>query len=333
VTGYSVGSGSGTDYATIKYNSAGVQQWAARYNGPGNVDDRALQIALDTSGNVYVTGYSGAGASNADYATIKYNSAGVQQWAARYNGTGNGDDGGYSIALDGSGNVYVTGFSLGSGSGYDLVTLKYNSAGVQDWIKRYNGTGNGNDYGFSVAVDGSGNVYAAGTRRGIGTFDDFVTVKYNTSGAQQWVQTYNGPGNSADDATSIKVDMQGFVYVTGHSTGISGHFDDYTTIKYSQSIGIKIISSEIPKEFSLSQNYPNPFNPATNIKFQIPKSEFVNMVEYDILGRELATLVNEELKPGTYEASWDASNYPSGAYFYKLTTADYTETKKMMLIK
>ncbi len=102
-------------------------------------------------------------------------------------------------------------------------------------------------------------------------------------------------------------------------------------------IGIKPISSEVPASFSLSQNYPNPFNPVTKIKFDIPPSKgargMTSLIVYDALGREIAILVNEQLYPGTYEVEWDASNYPSGVYFYKLTAGDYTETKKMVLIK
>jgi hypothetical protein len=93
------------------------------------------------------------------------------------------------------------------------------------------------------------------------------------------------------------------------------------------------ISSEIPSKYSLSQNYPNPFNPVTIINYQLPVSNQVRLVIYDILGREIAVLVNEKLSSGTYEVKWDGSNYPSGMYFYKLITAEYTETRKMVLIK
>jgi hypothetical protein len=103
--------------------------------------------------------------------------------------------------------------------------------------------------------------------------------------------------------------------------------------------GVQKISSEIPNMFSLSQNYPNPFNPVTKIKFDVPLdsrlrgNDNVTLKIYDVLGREITTLVNEKLSPGTYEIEWDASNYPSGVYFYKLITADYTETRKMVLVK
>ena len=98
-------------------------------------------------------------------------------------------------------------------------------------------------------------------------------------------------------------------------------------------IGIRNTNAIIPDYFSLSQNYPNPFNPTTNIKYQITQNKLVTLKIFDILGKEIATLINEKQSPGTYEVNWDASAFPSGVYFYKLTTGDFTETKKMLLIK
>jgi hypothetical protein len=98
-------------------------------------------------------------------------------------------------------------------------------------------------------------------------------------------------------------------------------------------VGINQISSEVPESFSLSQNYPNPFNPTTNIKFQIAKSGFVKMIVYNALGKEIKNLVNQQLQPGTYEADFDAGNLPSGVYYYKLELGEFTQTKKMVLVK
>jgi photosystem II stability/assembly factor-like uncharacterized protein len=93
------------------------------------------------------------------------------------------------------------------------------------------------------------------------------------------------------------------------------------------------ISSEIPERFSLYQNYPNPFNPNTNIKFNLPKSSYVKLTIYDILGKEVAVLVNENLNAGSYIVDWNASDYPSGIYFYRLVTGDFVGVKKMLLVK
>jgi uncharacterized delta-60 repeat protein len=322
------------DYATIKYNSSGDSVWVTRYNGPGNYFEIAYSLAVDGSGNVYVTGVSDGIGTNGDYATIKYNSSGVQQWVARYNGPGNGVDYAYSLAVDGSGNVYVIGGSPGSGTGFDYATLKYNSSGVQQWVCRYNGPGNGVDYAYSLAVEDPNNVYVTGLSTGSGTDYDFVTIKYNSLGVQQWEARYNGPGNNIDGANSIAVDGSGNVYVTGVSrSGAVEETNDYATIKYSQMVGITPVSSEIPDAFLLDQNYPNPFNPKTKIKFGLPTSSFAKLVVYDMLGRELETLVNEQLNAGTYEADWNASKFTSGVYYYKLTSGDFAETRKAVLIK
>ena len=93
------------------------------------------------------------------------------------------------------------------------------------------------------------------------------------------------------------------------------------------------ISSEIPTSFSLGQNYPNPFNPSTTIKFDIPKSANVKISVFDITGKEIETLVNEKLNAGTYQTEWNGMSYSSGVYFYKMITNNYTETKRMLLIK
>jgi uncharacterized delta-60 repeat protein len=232
-TGDSFGSGTGRDYATIKYNSSGTQQWASRYNGPAGTDDIAYAIAVDGSGNVYVTGSSGGSGTGLDYATVKYNSSGVQQWVARYNGPAGTDDIAYAIAVDGSGNVYVTGSSGGSGTSLDYATIKYNSSGTQQWVARYDSAGL-NDTGYAIAVDASGNVYVTGSSGGSGTGLDYATIKYNSSGTQQWASRYNGPAGTDDIAYALAVDSSGNVYVTGSSGG-SGTSLDYATIKYNSS--------------------------------------------------------------------------------------------------
>jgi uncharacterized delta-60 repeat protein len=226
VTGYSVGFGTSGDYATIKYNSFGDTLWVRRYNSPANNDDYARALAVDASGNVYVTGTSTVSGTSTDYATIKYSSAGDTVWVRRYNGPGNDIDGASALAVDASGNVYVTGRSIGFGTSGDYATIKYNSFGDTLWVRRYNGPGNGGDAATALAVDDSGNVYVTGSSWS-GSFYDYVTIKYSSSGDTRWVRRYNGPANSLDEASALAVDDSGNVYVTGYSGG------DYATIKYS----------------------------------------------------------------------------------------------------
>jgi Beta-propeller repeat len=115
-----------------------------------------------------------------------------EAWAARYNGSGNGDDATTAVAVDKQGNVYVTGFSLSTVlPDYDYVTIKYNSTGEEQWVRTYGGTGN--DTAMAIAVDDAGNVYVTGGVLDPDTDYDYVTIKYDSSGQEQWVATYNGP--------------------------------------------------------------------------------------------------------------------------------------------
>ncbi len=204
VTGKSYGTTSDYDYATIKYSTAGVLAWVSRYNGPGNNADESYSIAVDRIGNVYVTGKSYGGTSTMqDIATVKYSSLGVQQWASRFNGASGTNDEGKSITVDTSSNVYVTGYSTNPATSDDYETIKYNSAGSQQWEIKYTNSGSAGsqDGAVSVFADNSGNVYAAGM-----SALDYAVVKYSsvtginpttneTAGKFELKQNYPNPFN------------------------------------------------------------------------------------------------------------------------------------------
>jgi uncharacterized delta-60 repeat protein len=235
VTGESYTTAGNYDYITIKYNTDGDIVWTRYYNGTGNNRDVGRSITVDVDGNVYVTGES-YGSGDYDIATVKYNSVGVQQWAVRYNGPANGADGSSAITVDTSGNVYITGYSDGDASPAfrqdDYVTIKYNSSGTADWVIRYNGPGNFHDTPNAIAVDKNNNVYVTGGSSGVGTRYDYATIKYDYTGNQLWVESYNGPANFDDIANAIVVDDSGNVFVTGSSDGTSLDNSDFATIKY-----------------------------------------------------------------------------------------------------
>ena len=238
VTGYSDGDASPVfrqdDYVTIKYSSSGTEQWATRYDGPGNFHDVSNAIGLDNNNNVYVTGGSSGSGTRYDYATIKYNSVGVEQWVEVYNGPANYNDTAYDIAVDDSGNVYVTGSSDGASSdNQDFATIKYNSAGVQQWLVRYDGGGGGDD-AYAMFLDESGSLYITGeSRTPVSPYSyDYLTIKYNAyTGDSVWTARYNGPASGIDLPLSVTSDVSGNVYVTGYSDGGATGYD-YTTLKY-----------------------------------------------------------------------------------------------------
>ena len=164
--------------------SGTVQEaWVARYNGPANDSDSAVAMTIDGSGNVYVTGGSATSGFTPDYVTIKYDSAGQKQWLARFAGPDDDADFANAIAVDGSGNVYVTGIAWGYGDDSDYGTVKYNSSGEQQWVGRYDGPAHNLDTAMAIAVDGSGNVYVTGRSPGVGAGYDYATIKYSASGA------------------------------------------------------------------------------------------------------------------------------------------------------
>ncbi|WP_167855069.1 SBBP repeat-containing protein [Hymenobacter wooponensis] len=228
VTGTTTTSSGQVNYATVKYSASGQQQWAAFYDGPANLADQPVDLALDAAGNVYVTGTSANGSTRDDYATVKYSPSGQQLWAARYDGPSSGNDQAVELALDGAANVYVTGISdTPVGGQEDYATLKYNSNGQQLWVARFNGQGNGSDRVTGLAVDANGNAYVTG-----GSDFHYATLKYSSSGQQQWLATYVGSMYSSDRASDIAVDPTGSVYVTGATYG-GGPTGEYATLKYS----------------------------------------------------------------------------------------------------
>jgi uncharacterized delta-60 repeat protein len=228
-----IGLGALLGFSPVGLSAAVVtEQWVARYNGPGNSDDYAKAMAVDEWGNVYVTGYSYGAGSHYDYATAKYDPAGSLLWVARYDGPGGYHDQAVAMAVDTEGSVYVAGHSYGGGATSDYTTVKYNSDGVEQWVARYNGPGNGNDLIFAIALDASGHVYVTGESEGGDFRRDYTTIKYDPAGRQLWVARYNGPGNYHDSARAIAVDASGSVYVTGYSYSDGFAREDYATVKY-----------------------------------------------------------------------------------------------------
>lgn len=149
--------------------------------------------------------------------------------------------------------------------------------------------------------------------------------------------TYTGyflPFQPLEGLNSYSPDSNWVLMVYNMNSGAPGVLKKWCIrVTYQAPVGIQIIGNEIPKTFSLSQNYPNPFNPVTNIKFSLPKSGNVTLKVYDILGRQAAELVNEYKQAGSYVVDFNAADLSNGVYFYRIETADFTDVKKMVLVK
>ncbi len=239
-----------TDLFVVKYNSSGTKQWTKQLGSSGL--DSANGIAIDSSGNVYVTGVTFGGldwntsAGANDLFVVKYNSSGTKEWTEQLGSASS--DFANGVATDSSGNVYVAGGTYGGLDGNsnkdnaDLFVVKYNSSGTKEWTKQY-GTGE-YDEARGVATDSSGNVYVVGGTKGnlngisnSGRTDAFV-IKFNSSGTKQWTKKLGTWQN--DLANGVATDSSGNFYVTGftyqHLDGnTSAGKADLFVVKYNSS--------------------------------------------------------------------------------------------------
>jgi len=224
------------DYVTIKYNgTTGDSTWVKSYNGTGNGIDSATNIKISLDTNIFVTGKS-FGTSTYDYATVRYTSTGTQNWAKRYNGSSNGNDIGISLILNAtisSPDIYVTGVSDSTGTGTNIVTIKYTFASIESWKKTYNGSGNGNDAPADIRYWDDNNIFVIGKSSISGAGTNMLLIEYTSLGDTNYVRTYNGSANGNDEVTSVVFDVSGWIYIAGKMNN-TGTGDDYAVLKLDQ---------------------------------------------------------------------------------------------------
>ena len=203
----------GNDMMIAKYNSSGVIQWQRALGSSGN--DQGLNVATDSSDNVYICGTSAtSGAGMEELIIAKYNSSGTIQWQRRLGGSAN--DVAYGVATDSSDNVYVCGSTRSNTSGHDMIIAKYNSSGTIQWQRVLYSSAQ-SDVARRITTDSSGNVYISGRTSSIGQGNgDLLIAKYNTSGTIQWQRILGGTGS--EYGYGVRVDSSGDVYVGGSSS-------------------------------------------------------------------------------------------------------------------
>lgn len=318
-----------SDYYTVKLNSNGIPQWSKTYGGSGIEGgiDVPTSIIKTTGGGFVIAGQTNSfGAGGNDFYIVRIdslgNTCGNSTVPATISGTG-GTLGSPTPTII-SQNPTVTSPTFSTGAGGILTII---CSPLPPPAPNLVSPANGSYYQTStVRFTWYKSLYAATYRLQIALDSQFTNLVFNDS--------------TLTDSTIVIANLTVNKYywwrVNAKNTiGTS----PYSTIwKFGTFfVGLNQLSTDIPKEFKLCSNYPNPFNPVTRIKFDIPPSPLeragVRLIIYDILGRGITTLVNEQLRPGSYEIEFDGTNYPSGIYYYTMNAGSFSQTKKMVLIK
>ena len=234
LAGYSVNIGTDRDYLVMKVNSSGTILWSREFSAPGNGPDEAKKVLIHPNGNIIVTGYGNNKAVGNDFWTMAFNTAGDTLWTNLHNSSStNLYDEANDMVIDGNGNIIVAGQSDNDPTmvtNNDYMIVKLSAAGTVLWEKKNNGAGNAEDRCEGVDVDSNNDIYVTG-RSSNGADDDYLTMKYNTSGTLIWSDVMDNGGT--DRAVDIEVGNNNNIYVTGRSD--NGTDDDYFSLVYNTS--------------------------------------------------------------------------------------------------
>jgi hypothetical protein len=315
----------GYDAYFMKYNTSGDSIWSRRFNSPANLDDFTIYYltpVLDKFGNSYFCGYYRAAVNTGtDGICWKYNKNGGLEWQQTYNETSPDSNDIYSgVAIDSGGTVYCIGTVYNGSSANDMILVKYQQPPLIPGNLAANAVSSSR---INLSwVDNSNNETSfrieRSTNAGVNwSFRDSVNAN---------ITSYSDSGLTANTLYHYRISSRN---AAGYSAYSNTAFD--TTLSPTGLITIN--TNIIPVEYKLHNNYPNPFNPVTRIKFDLPNGSAAKLVIYDILGKEVMILADQFLKAGSYSVELNASDLPSGVYFYKLHTGNFTDVKKMVLIK
>ncbi len=323
VVGSSVSFGTeNLDVYLVKLDPAGIVEWGREF-GSGLVEEGS-DVWQNNDGSYIITGYVLTPNNETELLLLKVSSSGNMIWAKRYE---YGYMSGFSVLQNSDGHYIITGSANGGFSEFlDQFLMKTDASGGVLWRWYYGATSNVTE-GRWVQQTSEGGYILAGKRGG-----HACVIKTNSSG-NSFCQEITRPIRMSNFSLGQYSGAQ-LTRVTTAQTITSINFNEPVSSNlFYCYIGIQPISENIPQNYELLQNYPNPFNPSTKIKFALPKSSFAKLVVYDALGREVETLVNEQLNAGIYEAEWNAAKFSSGVYLYKLETEGIVDIKKMVLVK
>jgi len=323
----SFGSGS-FDFFLIKTDSSGDTVWTKSYGGSN--DERAYSVMQTSDDGYIIVGETTSfGSGNDDVWMVRTDSFGDTLWTKSFGGAES--DEGHSVIQASDGGFVIAGVKESLVTYDDMWLIKTNSSGEMLWEKTYDYGVGDNEEGNSVVQTSDGGFAICGIGTNIvGFSEDILIIRTDELGDTLWTIAY---GDSSYDVGNsiIQSSDGGYIIAGAEESFVNGV--NFLLMKIDSDLLPSVDEKFIPSEFSLSQNYPNPFNPSTKIKYQIPEMSFVTLKVYDVLGNEVATLVNKEKPAGEYEVEFNASKLPSGIYFYQIKAGEFIQTKKMIFIK
>jgi len=330
-TGSSRSSGLGEeDVFLIKTDSAGIGDWLRVFGGADH--DCGNSVAQTSDGGYIIAGETESfGIGSLEGYVVRTDMYADTLWTRTFGGSG--DDALTCIRSAAEGGYILAGYTSSFGAGMaDGWLIKMDDSGDTLWTRTFGGAGN--DYIYSVWQTSDGGYMLGGSTESFGAVNgDVYVIKTDSTGDMLWYWNYGGPGE--DGAASIRQTAdEGFI-VAGSTTSFGAGGNDALIIRLTsdQTSIAENGNPYLPAELSLNPNYPNPFNAVTTISFQLAIPGNVKLAVYDLLGREIAILVNGYLETGNYTIDFDASGLSSGVYFYRMWAGDAVETRRMVLLK
>jgi len=321
------------DVYLVRTNSFGDTLWTKTYGGTDS--DVGFSVQETSDGGYIITGWTWSfGAGSVDVYLIRTNSSGDTLWTRTYGDSL--DDFGTSVQQTSDGGYIITGWTTSFGAGLsDIHLLRTDSSGNILWTKIYGGI-NWDD-GWFVQETFDGGFVITGYTESFGSGSgDLYLIRTDSLGDTLWTRTYGG--TDLDEGYYIKQTSDGGFIITGYTYSIGAGLSDVYIIKTNGNgmVGIEESNDDYRTrniEYRLLQNRPNPFNKLTSISYELRAPEHTTLKIYDITGRLVETLVDDHQKSGVYKVQWEGKDQSSGVYFYKLTSSDFTATKKLILLK
>ncbi|MFO7675527.1 MAG: hypothetical protein R6X12_04330 [bacterium] len=328
---YVAGIARGTYFLLIKYSPDGDLRWAVVDFDSDSIYGDLIAVAVDRAGHVYGFGSGGRyEQGHSDYYLAKFDSTGRKLWHALYDCYW--DDAGYAMVLDDSAGIYVTGLSDGPGTGWDICTVKWDSAGNRRWVARYDHARWG-DIGEDLATDGK-YVYT------VGRCSDLDSITWTTSmcfvtcdavtGAILWAAPYLYPGAANGGATAVAIGPDGNVHAAGSC--YDSTTADYVTLKYTPS-GTGVVSEPGERRETGFGVTPSLFRGGTSIRYQALRPGRVRIAVLDVAGRTVTTLLDADVPKGKGEVTWQARDLAGGVYFVRLESSDGSFGERVLLVR